>query len=148
MRFGLAATLTGLSLFLGLSACTEHAYEKHAANDGYEATSKNAKKVPLTASATAQRQYLLGRGLNENLRGPDAREQFKAAVATDPDFAMGHLGLANTSTSNKDFVASLSEDQPVFGVQSRLLAGAAREYESVEAMAADYGRVIRTKQQR
>ncbi len=71
------------------------------------ASSDDTGKLPITtASKKARNLYLEGRDLQEKLRALDARPFFEKAVAEDPDFAIGHLGLAFTSTSAKEFFAS------------------------------------------
>lgn len=61
-------------------------------------------KVPITTkSKEALTQYLKGRDLAERLRGPDAREYYMKAVSLDPDFALGHLGLALVQPTAKGF---------------------------------------------
>jgi tetratricopeptide (TPR) repeat protein len=65
-------------------------------------------KVPITTpSKEAKDLYLKGRDLSERLRATDAREMLKEAVAKDESFALGHLALANTAPSAKEFFASL-----------------------------------------
>jgi tetratricopeptide (TPR) repeat protein len=72
------------------------------------ATSDDAAKLPITtASEKARELYLQGRDLQEKLRALEARPYFQKAVAEDPDFAIGHFSLAFTSTSTKEFFASL-----------------------------------------
>ncbi|MCH7676909.1 tetratricopeptide repeat protein, partial [candidate division KSB1 bacterium] len=74
------------------------------------ATSDDAAKLPITtASEKARELYLQGRDLQEKLRALDARPYFLKAVAEDPDFAIGHFSLAFTSTSTKEFFASLEK---------------------------------------
>lgn len=46
----------------------------------------------------------------------------------------------------KNLVDMLPADQPVFGIQSRLLTGAKEEHHSIEDMAIDYAQVIRQQQ--
>jgi tetratricopeptide (TPR) repeat protein len=61
-------------------------------------------KIPITTcSEKARDAYLKGRWLLENLRVTDAREYFLKAVEFDPEFALGHLGVANTSPTNQEF---------------------------------------------
>jgi tetratricopeptide (TPR) repeat protein len=68
-------------------------------------TKPAADKIPITtASEQARTLYLQGRDLAEKLRATDARRYFEKAVAADPNFALGYLGLANTSGTNKEFV--------------------------------------------
>jgi tetratricopeptide (TPR) repeat protein len=62
-----------------------------------------------TASDEARQLYLKGRDLNDKLRATDANKEFAAAVAKDKDFALGHLGLAQTSATAKDFFAEIDQ---------------------------------------
>jgi tetratricopeptide (TPR) repeat protein len=66
-------------------------------------------KIPITtASAEAEELYRKGRDLFEKLRATDAHELYRKAVAADPDFALAHLGLANTSASAVEFFDELA----------------------------------------
>jgi tetratricopeptide (TPR) repeat protein len=68
-------------------------------------TPSSSGKVPITTSSDdAKRLYLQGRDLLEKLRVTDARRLFEQAVAKDPDFALGYVGLANTSGTTKEFI--------------------------------------------
>ncbi len=68
-------------------------------------TAPAAGKLPITtASEDARRLYLQGRDLLEKLRGTDARQLFEQAAAKDPNFALAHIGLANTSGTTKEFI--------------------------------------------
>ena len=68
-----------------------------------------ADKVPITtASNDARDLYLKGRELAEKLRATDARRFYEQAVAKDPNFALGYLGLANTSGTTKEFIDAIS----------------------------------------
>ena len=61
-------------------------------------------KIPITTSSEKARDaYLKGRWLLENLRVTDAHEYFLKAVEFDPEFALAHLGVANTSPTNQEF---------------------------------------------
>jgi tetratricopeptide (TPR) repeat protein len=65
-------------------------------------------KIPLTtASEKARDEFLKGRWLLDNLRATDAHGYFQKAVAADPDFALAHLRVANTASSNQEFFDSL-----------------------------------------
>jgi tetratricopeptide (TPR) repeat protein len=67
-----------------------------------------AGKIPITTrSKDALASYLEGRDLVEKLRATDARVILEKAVARDEGFALGHLALANTAPSTKDFFESL-----------------------------------------
>ena len=60
-------------------------------------------KVAITTSSEAARRlYLQGRDLAEKLRATDARRYYEQAVAADKGFALGYVGLANTSGTTKD----------------------------------------------
>jgi tetratricopeptide (TPR) repeat protein len=66
-------------------------------------------KVPITTSSQEARElYLKGRELAEKLRATDAREYYRQAVAKDPNFAMGYIGLANTSGTTKEFIEGVT----------------------------------------
>ncbi len=65
-------------------------------------------KMPITtASEEARAAYLQGRQLFEDLRFTDAHKYFLEAVRADPGFAMGHLRVANTSSTAQDFFAAM-----------------------------------------
>jgi len=65
-------------------------------------------KVPITtASEEARALYIKARDLSEKLRATDAHAVFAQALAKDKDFALAHLGFANTSATTKDFFESL-----------------------------------------
>ena len=65
----------------------------------------SADKIPITTSSDEARAlYLQGRDLAEKLRATDARRFYEQAVAKDKNFALGHLGLANTSGTTKEFI--------------------------------------------
>jgi tetratricopeptide (TPR) repeat protein len=67
-------------------------------------------KVPITTSSEEARQlYLQGRDATEKLRGTDAYALFEKAVAKDPKFALGYLGLVNSAPTNKTFFAALKQ---------------------------------------
>jgi tetratricopeptide (TPR) repeat protein len=66
-------------------------------------------KVPVTtASAEARNLYLKGRDLAEKLRATDARRFYEQAVQKDDTFALGYVGLANTSGTNKEFIDAVT----------------------------------------
>lgn len=65
-------------------------------------------KIPITTkSEVARASYLEARSLAERLRAQEARPIFEKAVAADPGFALGWLGLANAQNSAKEFFAKL-----------------------------------------
>src|SRR5687767_4439874 len=66
-------------------------------------------KIPITTSSTEARDlYVKGRDLVEKLRLTDGRKLYEQAVAKDKDFAMGHVGLANTAGTTKEFFDALA----------------------------------------
>jgi tetratricopeptide (TPR) repeat protein len=73
------------------------------------ATTAADDKVPITTTSTDARElYLKGRDLAEKLRATDARKLYEQAVAKDANFALGHIGLANTSGTNKEFIEAVT----------------------------------------
>lgn len=88
------AVLMVLVIF-GLIACGAAPPSGHAVN---------TKKIPITtASDEARDAFLKGRWLLDNLRVTDAHEYFLKAVEADPNFALAHLRVANTATTNQEF---------------------------------------------
>src|SRR3982750_3200343 len=68
-------------------------------------TSPASDKVPITTTSEDARQlYLKGRDLAEKLRATDAHAFYEQAIAKDPNFALGYLGLATTSATTKEFI--------------------------------------------
>lgn len=71
---------------------------------------KPAGKIPVTTSSEEARSlYVKARDLNERLKATDAHKVFEAAVAKDPSFALGHLGVAQTAGTTKGFFEALSK---------------------------------------
>ncbi len=80
------------------------------------AHAQTSDKVPITtASAEARELYLNGRDLTEKLRATDARRFYQQAVQKDPAFALGHVGLANTSGTTKEFIDSVTRAAALAG---------------------------------
>ncbi len=70
----------------------------------------SGEKVPITTSSEEARQLSLqGRDANEKLRGADAYVLFEKAVAKDPNFASGYLGMANSAPTTQAFFAALKQ---------------------------------------
>lgn len=68
-----------------------------------------ADRIPITTSSEeARKLYLEGRDLAEKLRATDAKARFEKAVAKDPSFALGYLGLANTAGTAKEFFEAVN----------------------------------------
>jgi len=65
-------------------------------------------KIPITtASDEARDAFLKGRWLLDNLRVTDAHQYFLQAVEADPNFALAHLRVANTASTNHEFFEAL-----------------------------------------
>lgn len=62
-----------------------------------------------TGSEEARAVYLRARDFQERLRALDANRLYKEALAKDPEFALAHLGVANTAISNEEFFAALDQ---------------------------------------
>ncbi len=112
--FTTAATAAAAVLLLAsaASAATPDAARSgpKTAGSGPAVTVSEAGQMPITtASPEAKKLYLEGRDLVEKLRVTDAREKMLAAVAKDPDFALAYVGLANTSTTNRDFFDAVAK---------------------------------------
>ena len=75
-----------------------------------QAAGAKVKTVEITTSSEEARTlYLKARDLSEKLRATDAHAVFEQAVAKDKDFAIGWLGVAQTSATNKDFFDALAK---------------------------------------
>ena len=73
-------------------------------------------KVPITtASPEARDLYLKGRDLAEKLRATDGRRFYEQAAAKDPDFALAHVGLANTAGTTKEFIDAVTRAAALAG---------------------------------
>ena len=74
------------------------------------AQAPTADRVPITTkSDEARKLYLEGRDLLERLRATDGRRLFEQAIAKDPGFALGYVGLANTAGTNREFVDAVTK---------------------------------------
>jgi tetratricopeptide (TPR) repeat protein len=75
-----------------------------------------ADKIPITTMSDEARQlYLKGRDLAEKLRATDAHTFYQQAVAKDPTFALGYVGLANASATTKDFIEAATRAATLAG---------------------------------
>ena len=73
-------------------------------------------KVPITTSSPEARDlYLKGRDLAEKLRATDGRRFYEQAAAKDPDFALAHVGLANTAGTTKQFIDAVTRAAALAG---------------------------------
>ena len=96
MRRALAA----LALLAGLSA--------HAA--AQTAYSGESAAIPITTKSDEARSlFLEGRNLIETLHIAESQEKFSAAAAADPDFALAHLGRAQSAPTAAIFFESLEK---------------------------------------
>lgn len=73
-------------------------------------------KIPITTSSPEARDlYLKGRDLAERLRATDGRRFYEQAVAKDADFALAHVGLANTAGTTKEFIDAVTRAAALAG---------------------------------
>jgi tetratricopeptide (TPR) repeat protein len=116
----LARFSTAACAVLVVAACSKDKGKEAPAGDpGPAATAKPTAdqpppgagaRIPITtASEEARALYLEGYQLLTTLRAADARPKFEAALAKDPKFALAHVGMANTSPTNKEFFASVEQ---------------------------------------
>jgi tetratricopeptide (TPR) repeat protein len=92
-------------LLVRMTACVLLLVSCTAAGSKPAKAKQPSDKVPITTSSDEARQlYLQARDLQEKLRATDAHAVFVKAVAADPNFALGYVGLANNSASFKEFM--------------------------------------------
>lgn len=97
-----------------------------------------ADKMSLTTSSDdARRSYIEARDMSDNLKTTDAYAGFQKAAATDPNFAMAYVGMANNAPSTPEFVdavgkavsmtekVSEGERHMILGLQAGLTSDAA-----------------------
>src|SRR6266568_2670436 len=73
------------------------------------ARADTADKIPITTGSEAARQtYVKARELAENLRATDAHRLYLEVLAKDKDFALAHLGSAQTAGNAKEFFEALA----------------------------------------
>ena len=114
-------------------------------------TSHATGKIALTTTSEAARaDYLKGRTLAENLRLEDSRQYFRNAIAKDPNFAMAHLSLANSSPTGTEFFehlghaakladkASPGERLTIKGAEAGANGDPAGQLELYQKLVADY----------
>ena len=90
-----------------------------------------ADKVPVTtSSAEALKLYMEGRALFDDLHFTEAHEVFIEAVDNDPNFAMGHFMVAQTSQTASDFFAAIAK------AEEHLESASAGEQLFIRALAA------------
>jgi len=99
-------------LALAVSACGKP--EQPAASATDEATEAAAPmasaKIPVTTSSEeARKEFEAGRTLFNNLHFTESRAHFERAVELDPNFAMGHVFMANSSQSAALFFDALEK---------------------------------------
>ena len=87
-----------------------------ASSSRVDARGAATDKVPITtSSAEARGLYLKGRELAEKLRATDGRKFYEQAVAKDADFALAHLGLANTAGTTREFIDAVTRAAALAG---------------------------------
>jgi tetratricopeptide (TPR) repeat protein len=114
-------------------------------------TSHAAGKIAITTKSEAARaDFVKGRHLAENLRLEDSRQYFRSAIGKDPDFAMAHLSLANSSPTGTEFFEHLGhavkladkvspgERLTIKGAEAGANADPAGQLELYQKLVADY----------
>lgn len=97
------------SVGLIIAACGKQEQPAAEAETG-AASVEAAAKIPLTtASDEARDLYMQGVALADNLHVTEAHSMFTKAVAADPDFAMGHLQVAQSSLTAAEFFAAVEK---------------------------------------
>jgi tetratricopeptide (TPR) repeat protein len=75
---------------------------------GHQGEEENTGKIPITSSSEeAIALYREGRDLVDNLHRSEGHQRFARAVELDPDFALAHLAMAETSPTTQEFYSSL-----------------------------------------
>jgi len=93
-RTGTALSLALLALTLTSLGCDENTASE--ASTAAPPTRPAARTIPVTTSKPdAAMAFETGRDFADNLRGPEAIEQFRRAVELDPDFALAHAYLGS-----------------------------------------------------
>lgn len=97
--------MRSLTVTAGALACTLVLVPGAGAPSAFAQSPASPDKVPITTTSDDARQlYLKGRDLAEKLRATDAHAFYEQAIAKDPNFALGYVGLANTSATTKEFI--------------------------------------------
>ena len=97
-----------------LAACGQQEAPQSSAVE--EATAPAAApasdKMPVTTSSEqAMALFMEGRKLADNLQVKEANDLFRQAVEADPDFAMGHMMVAQTAQTASEFFDALGKAQ-------------------------------------
>ena len=104
-----------LKLTLPAIICTL-SFALAASSSRVDARAAATDKVPITtSSAEARDLYLKGRELAEKLRATDGRKFYEQAVAKDADFALAHVGLANTAGTTREFIDAVTRAAALAG---------------------------------
>ena len=104
-----------LRLTLPAIICTV-SFALAASSSRVDARAAATDKVPVTTSSPEARDlYLKGRELAEKLRATDGRKFYEQAVAKDADFALAHLGLANTAGTTREFIDAVTRAAALAG---------------------------------
>jgi tetratricopeptide (TPR) repeat protein len=97
-------------------ACTVVLVLGAGARPAVAETRASSDKIPITTTSDEARElYLKGRDLAEKLRATDAHGFYEQAVAKDPTFALGYVGLANTSATTKEFIEAATHAATLAG---------------------------------
>lgn len=115
----LSTTLLALVVLTGAAVPTAAQPVTGAAGGGVLAQ-QAVLAFPVTTSSDAARAALLNGLYALDMQRPiDARAEFERATELDPNFALAHLYLANTSNSLAEFVANLEAAEAAAATASR-----------------------------
>jgi tetratricopeptide (TPR) repeat protein len=97
-------------VFCALALCGLVGQAGAGAGAGASGKKHKSDKIPITTSSEeAKKLYLEGRDLAEKLRATDAHKLFGQALAADANFALAHLGMANSSATAAEFFDELAK---------------------------------------
>jgi tetratricopeptide (TPR) repeat protein len=100
----------GVAAILTIAGCAKKEAPAAAAAPAEAPTPAGGGKIPITTtSPEARSEFLQGRELFDKLQFTDAAEDFRKAVAADPNFAWAELFLAITSPTGTDFFEHLNK---------------------------------------
>src|SRR6187200_3251115 len=107
--------MRNLRLTLPAIVCTA-SFALAASSSRVDGRAAATDKVPITTSSSEARDlYLKGRDLAEKLRATDGRKFYEQPVAKDADFALAHLGLANTAGTTREFIDAVTRAAALAG---------------------------------
>ncbi|MBT8103140.1 MAG: tetratricopeptide repeat protein [Gammaproteobacteria bacterium] len=151
-----AGSVLVIAAMLVLSACGQKEAAKTMPAAATPEAAMSAEVPVTTASEEARALFMEGRALLDDLHFIDAHAKFVAAVEADPDFAMAHVMVANTSLTAEEFfdhvgkasaaAANASEGEQLY-VQAQVAAAEndqAKQGETLKKLVSAYPKDVRT----